>query len=65
MRRGVWRNFVKDVKEDMTLHIFEARLGDLDQPDAARRLGQNAIVIVLKKRPVDFGCKALEIGEPK
>jgi hypothetical protein len=49
----------------LSLHIFQPILGRLDQPNVARWLRQDAVVIVSKLRTLEPVAKSLEVGEPE
>ena len=64
MHRGVRRNAVKDGGQNPPLQIFQTRLRDLNQPNAAGSFGQHAVVIVFEARLWALVAERLEVSKP-
>ena len=64
MHRGMRRNPGKDGEQNSSLQVFQARLGTLDQPNAAAGFCQHAVVIVFEPSLRALVAQPLQIGEP-
>ncbi len=69
MRGWMGRDAIEDLHKDLPLDLFEVLFRRLyqsnaAQPNAARLLAEDAVVVVLKLHVLRLACKAFEIGKP-
>ena len=64
MHRGMRWNAIEDGGENPPLQVFQARLGTLDQANAAGGFGQHAVVIVFEPLLRALIAQSLQVGQP-